>query len=74
MFFVFYSPLTPERKLTPDGLMHLVIKDKDMFSMSNTFVGEAYVHFTDIPDTPAPISSLPQQHLALTRPSNIGER
>ncbi|XP_026318731.1 protein unc-13 homolog 4B isoform X5 [Hyposmocoma kahamanoa] len=68
---MFVIPLSPEQKHTPDGLMHLVIKDKDMFSMSNTFVGEAYVRFTEIPDTPAPISSLPQQHLALTRPTNI---
>ncbi|KAI5645978.1 c2 domain-containing protein [Phthorimaea operculella] len=68
---MFMIPLTAEQKRCPDGLMHLVVKDKDMFSVSNTFVGEAYLHFSDIPDTPAPISSLPQQHLPLSRPENI---
>ncbi|XP_022115122.2 protein unc-13 homolog 4B isoform X2 [Pieris rapae] len=68
---MFVIPLSPEQRNTQDGLLHFVIKDKDMFSVSNTFVGEAYVHFSEVPDTPAPISSLQQQHLPLSRPSNI---
>ncbi|XP_045535970.1 protein unc-13 homolog 4B isoform X3 [Papilio machaon] len=68
---MFLIPLSPEQRRTTDGMLHLVVKDKDMFSMSNTFVGEAYLHFGEVPDTPAPISSLPQQHLPLTRPDNI---
>ncbi|XP_049872647.1 protein unc-13 homolog 4B isoform X2 [Pectinophora gossypiella] len=68
---MFVIPLTPDQRRIQDGLVHLVIKDKDMFSVSNTFVGEAYLHFSEIPSTPAPISSLPQQHLPLTRPTNI---
>ncbi|CAK1555317.1 unnamed protein product [Leptosia nina] len=68
---MFVIPLTPEQRRIQDGLLHFVIKDKDMFSVSNTFVGEAYVHFSEVPETPAPISSLSQQHLPLSRPSNI---
>ncbi|XP_013138125.1 PREDICTED: BAI1-associated protein 3 isoform X2 [Papilio polytes] len=68
---MFLIPLSAEQRRTADGLLHLVIKDKDMFSMSNAFVGEAYLHFGEVPDTPAPISSLPQQHLPLTKPDNI---
>ncbi|XP_045499382.1 protein unc-13 homolog 4B isoform X2 [Colias croceus] len=68
---MFVITLSPEQRRTQDGLLHFVIKDKDMFSVSNTFVGEAYVHFSEVPDTPAPISSLPQQHLPLSRPGNI---
>ncbi|XP_072932693.1 protein unc-13 homolog 4B [Epargyreus clarus] len=68
---MFLIPLTPEQRRVSDGLMHLVVKDKDMFSVSNTFVGEAFLHFSEIPDTPAPIGSLPQQHLPLSRPHNI---
>ncbi|XP_047522377.1 protein unc-13 homolog 4B isoform X6 [Pieris napi] len=68
---MFVISLSPEQRNTQDGLLHFVIKDKDMFSVSNTFVGEAYAHFSEVPDTPAPISSLPQQHLPLSRPSNI---
>ncbi|XP_052755343.1 protein unc-13 homolog 4B isoform X2 [Galleria mellonella] len=68
---MFQLPLTSEQRNTRDGLIHMVIKDKDMFSMNNTFVGEAYLHFSEVPDTPAPISSLPQQHLTLIRPTNI---
>lgn len=68
---MFLVPLTAEQRGVTDGLIHLVIKDKDMFSMSNTFVGEAYLHFSEVPDTPAPISSLSQQHLPLSRPTSI---
>nr|XP_021197227.2 protein unc-13 homolog 4B isoform X5 [Helicoverpa armigera] len=68
---MFLIPLTPEQRRLPDGLIHLVIKDKDMFSVSNTFVGEAYLHFSELPDTNAPISSLPQQLLPLSRPTSI---
>ncbi|CAH0720003.1 unnamed protein product, partial [Brenthis ino] len=68
---MFLIQLTPDQRRIQDGLIHLVIKDKDMFSVSNTFVGEAYLHFSEVPDTPAPISSLPQQHLPLSRPANI---
>ncbi|KAI8426630.1 hypothetical protein MSG28_005408 [Choristoneura fumiferana] len=51
---------------------NLVATDSnDMFSMNNAFVGEAYLSFSDVPETPAPISSLPQQHLFLMRPSSI---
>ncbi|XP_041980361.1 protein unc-13 homolog 4B isoform X3 [Aricia agestis] len=68
---MFLIPLSAEQSRTPDALIHLVIKDKDMFSVSNTFVGEAYLHFSEVPHTPAPIASLPQQHLPLSRPTNI---
>ncbi|KOB79071.1 putative succinate semialdehyde dehydrogenase, mitochondrial [Operophtera brumata] len=68
---MFMIPLNHEQRTTAEGLLHFVIKDKDMFSMSNTFVGEAYLHFNEVPDTPAPISSLPQQLLTLTRPASI---
>ncbi|KAJ8716635.1 hypothetical protein PYW07_003262 [Mythimna separata] len=68
---MFLIPLTPEQRNLSDALIHLVIKDKDMFSVSNTFVGEAYLHFSEVPDTPAPISSLPQQLLPLSRPTSI---
>ncbi|CAH2047152.1 unnamed protein product, partial [Iphiclides podalirius] len=65
---MFLIPLTAEQRRAPDGLLHLVVKDKDMLSISNTFVGEAYLHFSEVPATPAPITSLPQQHLPLSRP------
>ncbi|XP_068633803.1 protein unc-13 homolog 4B isoform X1 [Battus philenor] len=68
---MFLIPLTSDQRRAADGLLHFVVKDKDMFSVSNTFVGEAYLHFSEVPDTPAPISSLPQQHLPLTRPDTI---
>ncbi|KAL4716125.1 hypothetical protein ACJJTC_013902 [Scirpophaga incertulas] len=68
---MFIIPLTHEQRRIQDGLMHFVIKDKDMFAMSNAFVGEAYLHFSEVPDTPAPITSLPQQLLPLSRPSDL---
>lgn len=71
-YILFRSPLSPEQKAVKDGLVQLVVKDKDMFSVSNTFMGEAYLHFSEIPATPAPISSLSQLHLPLNRPADIG--
>ncbi|XP_050348300.1 protein unc-13 homolog 4B isoform X2 [Nymphalis io] len=68
---MFLIPLSGEQRRAADALLHLVVKDKDMFSVSNTFVGEAYLHFADVPATPAPIASLPQVHLPLSRPGNI---
>ncbi|KAG6450866.1 hypothetical protein O3G_MSEX006811 [Manduca sexta] len=68
---MFIIPLSESQRHTADGLMHFVIKDKDTFSLSNTFVGEAYLPFSEVPDTSSPISSLPQQHLALSRPTNF---
>ncbi|XP_063362418.1 protein unc-13 homolog 4B isoform X3 [Cydia amplana] len=68
---MFLIPLSHEQRRVRDGLLHFVIKDKDMFSVTNAFVGEAYLSFGDVPDTAAPISSLQQQHLPLTRPSAI---
>jgi hypothetical protein len=65
-------PLTHEQRRVEDGLMQFVIKDKDMFSVSNTFMGEAYLRFSQVPDTPAPITSLPQQLLPLSRPNDLG--
>lgn len=68
---MFLIPLTPGQRSIKDGLIQFVIKDKDMFSVSNTYMGEAYLHFNEIPSTPAPISSLTQMHLPLTRPADI---
>ncbi|RVE50828.1 hypothetical protein evm_004577 [Chilo suppressalis] len=68
---MFIIPLSHDQKRVTDGLMQFVIKDKDMFSVSNTFMGEAYLHFSEVVDTPAPISSLPQQLLPLSRPSSL---
>ncbi|CAK1585383.1 unnamed protein product [Parnassius mnemosyne] len=68
---MFIIPLTAEQRRITDGLLHFVVKDKDMFSVSNTFVGEAYLHFSEVPETPAPISSLSQQHLPLSKPDSI---
>lgn len=68
---VFTIPLTPEQRNLKNGLLQFVIKDKDLFSMSNQFIGEAYVNFSEIPETPAPLSSLPQMHLTLTRPASM---
>ncbi|XP_048485356.1 protein unc-13 homolog 4B isoform X3 [Plutella xylostella] len=68
---VFTIPLTHEQRATKDGLIQFVVKDKDMFSVSNTFMGEAYLHFDEIPATSAPLSSTPQVHLTLTKPRDI---
>ncbi|XP_044739455.1 protein unc-13 homolog 4B isoform X2 [Chrysoperla carnea] len=63
--------LTPEQRNCNNGLIMFSIKDKDFLGMSNQYICEAYYHFKDIPDTPESLESLPQQHLALTRPHKL---
>ncbi|KAK6635250.1 hypothetical protein RUM44_000501 [Polyplax serrata] len=67
----FSFQLTSEQRNTADGLIQLVIKDQDF--LSNEFLGEAYLHFKDIPSTESSVSidTLPQVHLNLTRPTRF---
>lgn len=67
----FILNLTSGQRNLPDGLVVFCAKDRDFLGMSNQFIGEAFVHLKDIPDTTANIKTLPQVHLFLSRPSNL---
>ncbi|KAF5296761.1 hypothetical protein FQR65_LT10162 [Abscondita terminalis] len=67
---LFTLNLSPDLRHTSNGLVQFCVKDKDFLGMSNQFIGEAFVHFKDIPDTNANIRTLPQVRLLLHRPSN----
>lgn len=47
------------------------VKDKDFLGYNNQYIGEAFVHFKDVPDVSDPISSLPQIHLQLQLPTDL---
>lgn len=49
------------------------VKDKDFLGYNNQYIGEAYLHFKDIVDTSDTLSSLPQIHLPLLRPKDLGK-
>lgn len=49
------------------------VKDKDFLGYNNQYIGEAFVHFKDVPDVPDPISSLPQIHLYLQLPIDLSK-
>ncbi|KAK9880351.1 hypothetical protein WA026_010235 [Henosepilachna vigintioctopunctata] len=66
----FEVKLTDEQRLAKDGLLMFSVKDKDLLGYNNKHVGEAFISFKDIIDTDAPISTLPQVHLELARPTN----
>ncbi|KAF5278655.1 hypothetical protein FQA39_LY00697 [Lamprigera yunnana] len=67
---IFTLNLTPEQRNLRNGLVQFCVKDKDFLGMNNQFIGEAFVHFKDIPETHANIRTLSQIHLPLHRPSN----
>lgn len=48
------------------------VKDKDLFGISNQFIGEAFIRFGDIVDVIADSGSIKQVHLVLTRPTRTG--
>lgn len=47
------------------------VKDKDLLGYNNQYIGEAFMHFSDIPDTDTPLNSLPQIQLKLGRPTSL---
>lgn len=49
------------------------VKDYDLLGYNNQYIGEAFVHFKDIPDTEDALSSLPQIRLPLMRPFDLGK-
>ncbi|KAL0270000.1 UNVERIFIED_CONTAM: hypothetical protein PYX00_007554 [Menopon gallinae] len=68
---LFTLQLTDEQMSITDGLVHFIIKDQDF--LGNDFLGESYLDFNSIPKTDysVNISSLPQMHLKLHRPTNF---
>lgn len=48
------------------------VKDYDLLGYNNQYIGEAFVNFKDIVDTSDDVSSLPQMHLPLSRPTELG--
>jgi len=67
----FVLGLTSEQKRISNALVQFCVKDKDFLGMSNQFIGEAFVHFSEIPDTTSHISSLPQVRLQIHRPTEL---
>ncbi|KAJ8979445.1 hypothetical protein NQ317_006759 [Molorchus minor] len=65
----FVIHLTQEQRNLQDALILFSVKDKDLLGYNNQYIGEAFYAFRDIEDTTLPITSLPQIHLHLGRPS-----
>lgn len=55
------------------GLVLFSVKDKDMLGYNNQYIGEAFLHFKDIPITDTPVSDLPQSYLFLGRPTSMSK-
>ncbi|XP_077293918.1 C2 and C2B_Munc13-like domain-containing protein staccato isoform X3 [Arctopsyche grandis] len=63
--------LTPEQRNCKNGLIVFNVKDKDMFGMSNQYLAEAFLHFSEIAENVDDIRGLPQVHLMLSRPTKL---
>ncbi|KRT85512.1 C2 domain containing protein, partial [Oryctes borbonicus] len=67
----FTLKLSPEQRNIPDGLVLFSCKDYDMLGYNNQYIGEAMVHFKDIPNGTGSLDSQPQMTLELRRPKTL---
>ena len=65
--------MSAEQRDVRDALVLFSCKDYDMLGYNNQYIGEAFVHFQDIPDTDTAVSSIPQKSLQLQRPPTLGK-
>lgn len=70
----FCSAFSQEQRNLKDGLVLFSLKDKDFLGMSNQYIAEAYVHFSEIPESQSKLTSIPQMHLLLSRPTLTGHK
>ncbi|CAH1393927.1 unnamed protein product, partial [Nezara viridula] len=67
----FTLQLSKEQKETKNGLVQFIIKDQDF--ISSQFIAEAFISFSDIPQTTLETSlhEMAQVHLMLSKPTNL---
>ncbi|XP_014272983.1 protein unc-13 homolog 4B isoform X1 [Halyomorpha halys] len=67
----FTLQLSKEQKETKNGLVHFIMKDQDF--ISSEFMAEAFLSFSDIPQTTleTSIHEMAQVHLILNKPTNF---
>lgn len=67
--FNIFSPLTPEQRNIEDAIVAFEVKDKDF--LRTRFMAEAFLPFSEIPDTEpeSGFETLEQVHLKLSRPT-----
>lgn len=63
--------MTEEQRKIPDAVVMFSVKDYDLLGYNNQYIGEGFIHFNEIIDTPEDIDGLPQIHLELGRPTNL---
>lgn len=72
-YYYFLSrSFTPEQRAIQDAVILFSVKDKDLFGMSNQYLAECYLCFSDIADISGESGKIEQKHLRLTRPSRLG--
>lgn len=65
-----HRPLTPEQRAVENAVILFSVKDKDYFGISNQYIAECYITFSDINQ----VSDTNEQiHLKLSRPMSLGE-
>jgi len=61
-----FSPLTSEQRATEDAIVMFEFRDKDF--LRTRFMAEAFLPFSEIPETKLDFATLQQVHLKLSRP------
>lgn len=67
MIVYIYSNLTEEQLSNHNSLILFSIKDKDLFGMTNQYIGECYITFADLM-----ANENEQIHMELSRPQYRG--
>ncbi|XP_049534834.1 protein unc-13 homolog 4B-like isoform X3 [Anopheles darlingi] len=67
----FVITFTPEQRAIQNAMIMFSIKDKDLFGMSNQYLAECYLGFSDIADISGDTGKIEQKHLILTRPNRM---
>jgi BAI1-associated protein 3 len=49
------------------------VKDKDYFGMSNQYLAESFISFSEIADVTSDSGKIQQIHLKLNRPKKLGK-
>ncbi|XP_054282046.1 protein unc-13 homolog 4B-like [Macrosteles quadrilineatus] len=64
----FEIKLTSDQRQCKEAMLLFMVKDRDMFGASSDFLGEAYVSFSDIPESKVEVQ---ETQLSLSVPSDI---
>ncbi|XP_055524465.1 protein unc-13 homolog 4B isoform X3 [Wyeomyia smithii] len=67
----FVITFTQDQRAIENAVILFSVKDKDLFGMSNQYLAECFLCFSDIADISKESGKIEQKHLKLTRPNRL---